>query len=1075
MAIKQSSIEAVYQSIIDTLNLVLNMPGAIWLLNDKNEMTIRASSGLPEDYTKIAKLSINEDAIASEVFRTGNPHFVVDIQTEPSWKYKEQAQGVGIKSAWVFPLYVRKKVVGVLDVYNLKSEDFGAKEEKIISSFAEQTALAVGYFEGFQLLNDVGVLVNSSLHQKQLFDEIMKSAKRVLDCEHVSLFLATQDERLLLRSSSSSQIARTEFVFGSGVAGWVANEKISVFIDDVSSDERFVPSLSDPLTERSMLVVPILRDKEKQLVGVISADKLGKAQFNEQDIALMEAFARQAAVALENADLLQQVEDRASAFKSLQEVGTNLLYLSNKPEELDRVLKDIAENAQDVLGADLIYVYEYNQKGNRFSLPPTQIGDLKVKGVAKTEIFEDDILYDVIQYPEPRYTQNSREDKTLTQPFTVKRDNQPDSRFVVREEIESSASLPLIAGDEHVGVLFVNFRTPQTFSNQQKELIELFANQLSIAIHNVRVYRFERIVSNIGRKLTSKIDLTKEGILSLIREKAGLVMDVDNMYIALYDESTDVVRFGLAYVNGEKIDVENDERWLPRESGRGKTEEIIRTGEPLFHQTGKESQEWYDEKGVDYVMDILGTWIGVPIIAGDIVLGVIAAYHPYDDYRYSYDDLEILEAIANQSAVALKNVELYDDIQRRQRSLIEISQAVNAEILNGETAILEIIREKAGLVMDVDNMYIALYDASTEVVRFGLSYVDGKRIDIEHDERWQPRKAGKGKTEEIIRTREPLFHSTKEESKRWYDENGVEYVGGALPSWVGVPIMIGDVVLGVIATYHPTKDYQYSGDDLKILISMANQAAVALGNARMVADLEHAQKRVANTEALLVREDLARDFVHSMNNMAGTIPIWVDLIKGELSKHETQGSEVYEYLERIQQDARELLAGAERLRRPLEKQATDVGAILKSISRRIKTEYQGNIEIECKPPLDLFHVLAIPSTLINALWNIVNNGIEAMSGRDSGSIKIDVENVISETAGKQVHIFIRDTGHGINEGNLAKVFMLNFSTKGEGHGYGLWRSKVIIDNLGGEILVDSDGRTGTTFTIMLPATGEYHD
>ena len=68
--------------------------------------------------------------------------------------------------------------------------------------------------------------------------------------------------------------------------------------------------------------------------------------------------------------------------------------------------------------------------------------------------------------------------------------------------------------------------------------------------------------------------------------------------------------------------------------------------------------------------------------------------------------------------------------------------------------------------MDTDNMYIALYDEASDMVRFGLAYVDRKRVDIRNEDAWKSPKAGKGRTEEIIQTRNPILHLTKEEGQK---------------------------------------------------------------------------------------------------------------------------------------------------------------------------------------------------------------------------------------------------------------------------------------------------------------------
>ena len=94
---------------------------------------------------------------------------------------------------------------------------------------------------------------------------------------------------------------------------------------------------------------------------------------------------------------------------------------------------------------------------------------------------------------------------------------------------------------------------------------------------------------------------------------------------------------------------------LSRKAGAGRTEHIIRAKAPLFIETRAKSEEWYDQPGRgEYIGDPLASWIGVPMISGSQVIGVVAAYHKTDDYIYSEDDVEVLQAIANQSAIALE-------------------------------------------------------------------------------------------------------------------------------------------------------------------------------------------------------------------------------------------------------------------------------------------------------------------------------------------------------------------------------------------------------------------------------------
>jgi GAF domain-containing protein len=165
-----------------------------------------------------------------------------------------------------------------------------------------------------------------------------------------------------------------------------------------------------------------------------------------------------------------------------------------------------------------------------------------------------------------------------------------------------------------------------------------------------------------------------------------------------------------------------------------------------------------------------------------------------------------------------------------------------------EAEILTLLQKQASRVMDTKNMYIALYDEPADTVRFPLAYLDGKRVDTATETGWQPRSGGHGRTEWIIRHRQPLLDETRAESEAWYKEPGrKEYIGQPFTSWVGVPMIVGDRVLGVIATYHANREHEYNEDDVQVLSMMANYAAVALDNARLVQELEG---RVAELDKL---------------------------------------------------------------------------------------------------------------------------------------------------------------------------------------------------------------------------------
>ena len=1064
-----------FQPVVETISLTLKLPACIWLVDETEEaLRIAAATGLSDDYMHNAVLCLGELSIASEVFATGQTIVVTDITTDDRWKYKREAAAMGLKSAMVVPLRVKKKIVGVLDVYTHQLRDFSDSEKALIESFATQVAITQRRIRDLTTLNEVSLLISSELYSADLFKRIMQAAERVLDCKHVSVFLTDKSGDLVLEAASSAGIARQHFAQGVGLAGWVTQTKRSELVPDAVKHPRFVSGLSSDLVERSMVLTPIIL--EDKVIGVISADMDELSGFDEHDQMLLEALASQAAVAVRNTQLFEEATSRAAVLQRLQQIGGRILSAELSAQGLREVLRQVARSARSVLGADLVDVYEYIEADNRYILPPILEGERRDPFVPKDQIFDDDVIVRVIKGREPIYNPDAQTEPLLTGLFTVERLHRPDKRFVVREGILSSAAIPLKAAGKTVGAMFVNYRVRQAFTREQRGAIELFANQAAMAIYNARVYeqargRIEALeaLNEVGQTLTSGIRLKEEKVLELTHTQAGQLMDTDNMYIALYDEATDTVRFGLAFVNGKRIDVKKEKGWQPRRAGKGKTEYIIRNRKSLFHPTGEEGRKWYAEPGHEEYIGApeLASWLGVPMMVGERVLGVIATYHPTRDYVYSEDDLTILQAMGHQAAIALDNAHMFYDVNQRLEALVKFGQVVTSGIRLSEDEVLELIYSQASKLMDTGNMYIALYDESTDTVRFGLAMVEGSPIDV------QPRKAGKGRTEEIIRTKKPIFLATEAEAENWYDKPGREdyLIREMLPSWLGVPMMVGEKVLGVIATYHPTRDYVYSSDDLEILQAMAEVAAIALDNARLYAETRRLQDEVVATQQLATLGTAIAALQHRINNTFNIIVPNVTRLRKRVDMTNETIAEILDIIERNARYTSDIIARIQDPLREVEAQDVDVNAVLTDVVGRVSEQWREDPTrptIEDRLDLDasLPRIRAPIGQIAEVFYNLVDNAYRAMKA--GGQLV-----VTSRLTDSEIRVRVQDTGPGIPPQVQQRLFVKPVPSKepSGGAGLGLWLSRLMLQSIGGDVIIEKTDPTGTTMLVQIPAPG----
>ncbi len=263
------------------------------------------------------------------------------------------------------------------------------------------------------------------------------------------------------------------------IAGWVAKTRKAYLCSDVEEDSHFHPPRSGQLNFKSLLAVPIITGDT--LVGVINADHERADFFTNDDRRRLSYFAEQVAGTVAEQARLHLILD------SLHEVGASLTRLKSEGG-LSEVLETVAQRAVEVLNIDLVTLYEYDQSSQQFLVEgtgPTIAGRLLVPGPMKTKIYPDDVPWKIVQMGKSRFSPDAAHDEFVI--GVVRHPGEPERpRFVLREKIKSSAALVLRVGEEIVGIMFANYRTPHQFREDEERILETFANYAAIAIQNAR-------------------------------------------------------------------------------------------------------------------------------------------------------------------------------------------------------------------------------------------------------------------------------------------------------------------------------------------------------------------------------------------------------------------------------------------------------------------------------------------------------------------------------------------------------------------------------------------------------------
>jgi len=667
--------------------------------------------------------------------------------------------------------------------------------------------------------------------------------------------------------------------------------------------------------------------------------------------------------------------------------------------------------------------------------------------------------------------------------------------------------IPILVEKNAIGSLVIErWGDINPVTEGEKQLLMAVAGQAAVALERARLddrlekkISYLQAVNEIGQKITSSIRLSEPQILDLIYKHVSPLMDTRNMYIALYDPDPSqideykldkpedskihgTVRFGLAMNEGVRVNVKTDRGWQPRKAGHGLTEYVIRTKQ-FFRPV--DVLQAYERIATEYIGKTPKSWLGVPMMAENRILGVVVLRNELYENIYSEDDQEILQMLARDAAVALENVRLYDELEHLNEGLenkvsvrTEQLKNLNDKLEHKVQARTQQLRTLQDIAVDMtsetdlerllktimlnvkklfESSFSTLYVYDPQIGVFSHKLRKGK---IENDPSYP---VEGGVTYELIQGQEPIY---VENASRFTNIKGApirKFIkSNNVKAFAAVPLLFRQETVGVLYINYQVP-HSFLTQEKEIISILANQVAVAINNAVLVRQIEDNQKKIAEKEAIVTRSLIATDLVHRLNNLTGTIPIWVDQIRNLSLSH----PKLDDYLEKIDSNTDNILQAAEHLSDPPEKQWVDIKRTLESLSRQIRVQTLSSVQVTLNCSGDIASIYAEVHQIANTLWSIIQNGVEAMPAGGTLDIKAENLNISNK---KWVKIQVSDEGTGINVKDMERVFLPFASTKHGHMGYGLWRAKHIIEELNGRISLDDNQKaeSGSVFTILLP-------
>lgn len=656
-------LDKVLDLILDVLKQVVAYDSATLQHITPEGLQVVACRGFPEPRQLIGRVFPPSEAYPNyRVWQSKQTRIETDMQV--TYQTQRVRGWLGV------PLLYRGEAIGVITLDSQTPDFYDKDNARLATIFANQAAVAIEnarlFSETQRRLDDLDKIhqasrvIVSHLDVHQVLKEVITLTADVVGSDNTSVVLVDEMGRLVDSVETFSAAYQNVPPLHERARPNGKTRQV------LTSGEPFIATRVDETGDHNPYLLEIgiasyiglpLKAKRK-VVGVLFAHSFVPNVFSMERIALLTTFANQAAVAIENARLYDREFRRAETLRALlrvqQEVTRNITTQS-------KVLLDkIAYTACQVTGADCAVIYPYLAETNKYDLANLAAfglyGELTHQdkqrlaqggGVSSLVLREGRfIIYDAAQ-DDPHLLQHS---------------------FIKRERIEAFVGIRLEATTP-VGILFVSYRRPHAWAEDELALIDLFAGQAAVAIFNARLFgrTNEKLaqkvtelhtVGEINRHITATLDLDE--MLPLILNKAMELVNVTNGMLQLVDETTDELVVRLCH--GPLL--------IPLEQTRLKLGEGI-TGRAALEKrslivpdvTQLPWREIYREFRPN-----IRSELAVPLLIGSQCLGVLNFEHTRPGY-FNEDQAEIIEALANQAAIAIQNAQRYNELAQTKGNL----------------------------------------------------------------------------------------------------------------------------------------------------------------------------------------------------------------------------------------------------------------------------------------------------------------------------------------------------------------------------------------------------------------------
>ena len=865
------------------------------------------------------------------------------LDTEFSATRALRTADLGIRTMLVTPLMRENKSIGAILIRRTEVRPFTDKQIALLQTFADQAVIAIENVRLFQELqasnrelttaldkqtatSDIlRVISRSQMDVRPVFDAILASAIRLLNGYTGALTRREGDQITLaaLTSTDDASDAAVKAAFpqrlhSRGAHPQTIRDRVPFNVADAHNDARLGVPEGDYASVRgyrSLVVVPLLRHDEA--IGTVSVTRREPGGFTNDEIALLQTFADQAVIAIENVRLFRELQTRnrdlTEALDRQTATAEVLRVISSSPTDLQPVFDVITRSAVTLCGGVqgglhllegelLLDTAAFNLRPEALDVFHRAFPMRLHRGSISARAIMD------------RAVQNVPDIEALTE-YTL-------GEYARAAGFRSTLAVPMFREGVAIGVIVVARPQVGPFSEREVELLKTFASQAVIAIENVRLFKE---LEEKNRALTQAHAQVSEALeqqtatSEILRVISLSPTDVQPVFDAIAERSlrlcgglfSSVYRF-----DGELIHMVAHHNYPPMALERSRQLFPTRPGRHLF------TARAILERSVVLVADVLSDpeWeahdvaraagfrsvLAVPMLRGDDPIGAIVVWHT-DVGPFSEKHITLLTTFADQAVIAIENVRLFTELQEKNRALMAAHTQVT-EALDQQTATAEILRVISSSPTDVQPVFEAIVQSAVGLCKgfFGavFRYEDVVSLvatcNVPQEGLKELRRIYPGPPAADTAPGRALL--TRAVVHIHDQANNEEFSGtvaraSGYRTNIAVPMLRNGQPIGAIAVAR-SEVQPFSETEIQLLKTFADQAVIAIENARLFNELQ-----ARTTELIRSVDELTAlgDVGHALSSTLDLEAVLQTIVTRATQLTGTAGCVMWEYDQRSEE------------------------------------------------------------------------------------------------------------------------------------------------------------------------------